>query len=526
MSPEQARGRAVDKRTDIWAFGCVLYEMLTGRVAFAGDTVSDTIAKILEREPDWSALPATTPAPIRRLLLRCLAKDPKQRLRDIGEVRIEIDAIDEVPPAPRGARRRLPPRGVRTTWLPWVALVALAAGVGVWEARRPVTTLENPLANAQFTRFTDWEGTEEGAEISPDGKFVAFLADRDGEFDLWLSQVGTGRFSNLTRDFPPLARRRVHRTEARLFWRRGGRSGSIPADAKAAAAHGPDRRHAAARSLARAPTSPPGLRRHAPRLRLQTQSRRSDVGRGSHRRRRAPDPRAWRALKNINPVWSPDGQWIYFVRGSEPQDEMNMEVWRLRPSGGSPEQLTDAARGREFPGAARRPHAALRGARGGLVGAVAVGARCRTQGGAPGAVGRRSIHVGLGQSRRPAHRRHRRQSQREPVASAAARSARRGTRRPALPAAGADRSRAGAALRRDVVVLSVRPRDGRRALEGPGRTGVRSPEGGGRGVVRAARGVAGRKDASPSSSDRKGNGTCRSCRRTGRTHRRWRRPSK
>ena len=68
MSPEQARGLPVDKRTDIWAFGCVLYEMLTGRVAFAGDTVSDSIAKILEREPDWSALPAATPAPIRRLL--------------------------------------------------------------------------------------------------------------------------------------------------------------------------------------------------------------------------------------------------------------------------------------------------------------------------------------------------------------------------------------------------------------------------------------------------------------------------
>src|SRR6185295_6018305 len=77
MSPEQARGHRVDKRGDIWAFGCVLYEMLTGRLTFPGDTVSDTIAKILEREPDWSALPAATPSPVRRLLLRCLAKDPK-----------------------------------------------------------------------------------------------------------------------------------------------------------------------------------------------------------------------------------------------------------------------------------------------------------------------------------------------------------------------------------------------------------------------------------------------------------------
>ena len=75
MSPEQARGQAVDKRTDIWAFGCVVYEMLTGRLAFAGDTVSDTIAAILEREPDWSALPAATPPGVRHVLVRCLQKD-------------------------------------------------------------------------------------------------------------------------------------------------------------------------------------------------------------------------------------------------------------------------------------------------------------------------------------------------------------------------------------------------------------------------------------------------------------------
>ncbi len=91
MSPEQARGKAVDKRTDIWAFGCVLYEMLTARPAFRGETVSDTIAAILEREPDWSALPAQTPASIRRLLQRCLEKDPKRRLRDIGDARLEIE---------------------------------------------------------------------------------------------------------------------------------------------------------------------------------------------------------------------------------------------------------------------------------------------------------------------------------------------------------------------------------------------------------------------------------------------------
>jgi serine/threonine-protein kinase len=91
MSPEQARGQAIDKRTDIWAFGCVLYEMVTGRVAFAGSTVSDTIAAILEREPAWKALPDATPPSVARMLRRCLEKDPKRRLRDAGDIRIDLE---------------------------------------------------------------------------------------------------------------------------------------------------------------------------------------------------------------------------------------------------------------------------------------------------------------------------------------------------------------------------------------------------------------------------------------------------
>ncbi|MFN2387464.1 MAG: serine/threonine-protein kinase, partial [Thermoanaerobaculia bacterium] len=91
MSPEQARGKAVDKRTDIWAFGCVLYEMLTGRRAFAGETISDVLAAILTAEPDWNALPADTPPRVRELLARCLEKAPNRRLRDIGEARIAME---------------------------------------------------------------------------------------------------------------------------------------------------------------------------------------------------------------------------------------------------------------------------------------------------------------------------------------------------------------------------------------------------------------------------------------------------
>src|SRR5262249_30640747 len=91
MSPEQARGQPVDKRTDIWAFGVVLYEMLAGRPAFTGHTMSDTIASVLVREPEWDALPSTTPSALRRLLQHCLQKDPRQRLRDIADARFELE---------------------------------------------------------------------------------------------------------------------------------------------------------------------------------------------------------------------------------------------------------------------------------------------------------------------------------------------------------------------------------------------------------------------------------------------------
>ena len=107
MSPEQARGKALDKRTDIWSFGCVLYELLTGQLAFVSETISDTIAEILEREPDWQALPAATPPSVRRLLQPCLDKDAKRRLHDIGDARIEIDEVlTSVPVSPRRVWRR------------------------------------------------------------------------------------------------------------------------------------------------------------------------------------------------------------------------------------------------------------------------------------------------------------------------------------------------------------------------------------------------------------------------------------
>ena len=112
MSPEQARGRLVDKRTDIWSFGCVLYEMLTGRRAFRGETTSDLIAAILEREPDLAPLPAATPSGIRRLLERCFEKDVRRRVRDIADARAQIeDALAPSSAAERSDARRRADRG-------------------------------------------------------------------------------------------------------------------------------------------------------------------------------------------------------------------------------------------------------------------------------------------------------------------------------------------------------------------------------------------------------------------------------
>jgi serine/threonine protein kinase len=104
MSPEQAKGRVVDKRTDVWAFGAVLYEMVTGRRAFQGEDVSDTLARILMEEPDWTALPATVPPAVTTVLRRCLQKDPKRRLRDVGDVALALEDALHTPAAQQPSR--------------------------------------------------------------------------------------------------------------------------------------------------------------------------------------------------------------------------------------------------------------------------------------------------------------------------------------------------------------------------------------------------------------------------------------
>jgi serine/threonine protein kinase len=145
MAPEQARGRSVDKRADIWAFGVVLYEMLTGTRAFSGDSVTETAGAVIHKDVDWSAVPSDLPPSTRTVLRRCLEKDPARRARDIGDVRLALDGAFESETAAQAAQ---PARksGHRVIEIAAAALIAaLAAGVGVWMLTRPAQPAQFPV---------------------------------------------------------------------------------------------------------------------------------------------------------------------------------------------------------------------------------------------------------------------------------------------------------------------------------------------------------------------------------------------
>jgi len=188
MSPEQACGREVDARTDIWSFGCVLFEMLTGKRVFSGSTLTETLAAILERQPDWSALPSTTPPVVRTLLERCLRKDVARRLRDIGDARLELEDLLAAP-LPAAA----PPSQPRA--IGRYAAVGLAAAAlivaGAFALRPPA---EAPALRTTKFRITpnriargsnDQIDTE--ISISPDGRRIAYVEAEDGQF--WLRDI-------------------------------------------------------------------------------------------------------------------------------------------------------------------------------------------------------------------------------------------------------------------------------------------------------------------------------------------------
>jgi len=201
MSPEQARGKTVDRRTDIWAFGCVLYEMLTGEMIFAGETVTDTLAAVIKSEPDWSQLSPNTPLAIRNLLQRCLRKDSRQRLQSIGDARIVLEEylVNPNAAAEAAAENRLSAGGARPplqTWqraLPWAVATALtvvviigAAAYFRWKAGPPaatdITSLSVSLPQGVNLALRD----SLPLAFSSDGRSLVFMAEKGGVEQLYL----------------------------------------------------------------------------------------------------------------------------------------------------------------------------------------------------------------------------------------------------------------------------------------------------------------------------------------------------
>jgi eukaryotic-like serine/threonine-protein kinase len=185
MAPEQASGKPVDKRADIWSFGVVLWEMLTGHRLFDGETISHTLADVLRAEIDLNKLPAGTPVAIRNLLRRCLDRDVKDRLRDIGEARI---AIQRYLANPNGGIEGARPAEASPTRLPWVAAAVLllaALGLG-YVAYRHITEEARVL---RFSVLSPEKATADIHALSTDGRRLAFVGTQDGRHELWVREL-------------------------------------------------------------------------------------------------------------------------------------------------------------------------------------------------------------------------------------------------------------------------------------------------------------------------------------------------
>jgi Tol biopolymer transport system component len=330
MSPELVRGESVDARSDIFSLGSVLYEMVTGRAPFSRDTAADTMAAILDAEPpDLDS--AAIPAGIARVAARCLEKTREARYQSARDLAFGLELLSGTNTAAATVRPR---RRIQRT-----GIIAVIAGITIASAGwllRP-RAVPDPLANAIFSRLTGWPGEEGSAQISPDGKFVVFLADRAGEFDIWQGQIGSGTFINLTdRDVqgapapnPILApvgfsadgtQIWVHfgleRDRHLMLMPLGGGPRSQFLGQGVTPAWSPDGRVAYVLGRDGDPMFVSGAT-------------------GADPQQITADPKH---LHSHNPVWSTDGQWIYFVHGREPSS--GMDVWRVRADGTSREQIT------------------------------------------------------------------------------------------------------------------------------------------------------------------------------------------
>ena len=329
MSPEQVRGESSDARSDIFSFGAVLYEMLTGKRAFKRKTSAETMTAILREEPPalndtgWQG-----PLALQRILVRCLEKNVERRFQSASDLAFAIESLSGTSTA-----KSVPQPKSRRAWLPWVIAAALLVGTAVREMVRPAAAPANPLETAHFTRVTDFESVE--AAISPDGRFVAFVSDHDGPFDVWLTQLGTGRLINLTQGkagpLPGPLRSVGFSGNGSEIWL-GGEGLSMRL--RLMPLTGGTLRNFLGEGAVNLAWSPDGERIVYHTFGNGDPMFVADRDGANARRIFGDQP----GVHNHFPTWSPDGRWIYFVHGTPATKEM--DLWRIDPAGRNPERLT------------------------------------------------------------------------------------------------------------------------------------------------------------------------------------------
>jgi serine/threonine protein kinase len=331
MSPEQASGGTVDSRSDIFSFGVVLYEILGGERPFKGKTELEVLQNVMHGTPQ--PLPQSVPAGLRSLVEKALESDPADRYQSMQELVVDLrravrqKGVDHSPPAVVVPKRY--------AWLPWMLMAMLVVGFGAWSVvRRPKLIVQNPLSNAQFTRLTDFEGAATNPAISPDGKFVAFVSNRSGTFDIWLMQANGGSLANLTQgrtgdmrgplraigfsgDGLGLWSGGMEGRRLRILPLMGGAPHNFLGERAAEVAWSPDGTRLVYHTWE--PGDPTFVADHN----------------GTNERQIVKNEPG---LHNHYQVWSKNGRWIYFARGRPATREM--DLWRISPEGGEPEQLT------------------------------------------------------------------------------------------------------------------------------------------------------------------------------------------